>query len=248
VARTVLTDTTRTGHVSNSRLVLRCLAAAAIVTAAVIPMSLKRADAQATTDVPSEEAQFVTLINSLRADVGAGPLTLSAELDPVARAWTGKMVQQGDISHNPNLRAEVTAVTKNWKKLGENVGFDGSIGVDGLHGAFVKSPAHYRNLIDADFDKIAITIVYETADMQAKRPSDDACRTRPCFYVTEQFMDTKEQAATASAQPKSTDGSAPGQLALSKPKPAKAKPAKPKAKPKATKPKVPAAVAPTTTN
>ncbi len=244
VATTISPNTTSKGH--RSSLALRGLMAAAIVTAAILPMSLKRADAQASPDVPSQEAQFVSLINKLRSDVGVGPLTLSPELDPVARNWTGKMLAQGSISHNPNLRAEVTAVTKNWKKLGENVGFDGSIGVDGLHGAFVASKAHYKNLVDADFDKVAITIVYETAEQQSKHASDDACRTLQCFYVTEQFMDTAEQPAS-SAQPKQTDSSAPDQLALSKQK-SKPKPSgKAKPKPVAKKPATPT-TAPKTTN
>jgi uncharacterized protein YkwD len=213
----------------NSSLVLRCVAVATIVTAAILPLSLKKASAEAPVDVTSQEAQFVTMINALRADKGSGPLALSNELDPVARAWTAKMVAQGAISHNPNLAKEVTAVTKNWKKLGENVGFDNTLGVVQLNAAFVASPAHYRNLVDPDFDQVAITIVYETPQQQAAHPADDPCRANPCFYVTEQFMDTAQQPAATSAEPKQTDGSAPSQLALGK---GKAKPtAKPKAKP-----------------
>src|SRR5438128_8986693 len=70
-------------------------------------------------DPASDGQQFVGMINELRASLGAGPLTMDGNLNDIALAWSQKMADAGDISHNPSLRDLVTA---NWNKLGENVG------------------------------------------------------------------------------------------------------------------------------
>src|SRR4051794_5465934 len=55
-----------------------------------------------TTDTGAE-AQFVAKINQLRASKGLSQLAVSGQLTGVARNWTARMVQAGQISHNPNL-------------------------------------------------------------------------------------------------------------------------------------------------
>ncbi len=204
----------RTPHTAGRlRFARRFAIAGLCISAAIAPMSLKGADAQEAPNRDADEAAFVAMINETRAQQGVGPLVVHPELERVARGWTVKMKAAGDISHNPNLRYEVQA---NWRKLGENVGVGPD--VKGLHDAFVKSPNHYRNLVDPAFDQVAVTIEY----------------AGNVFYVTEQFMDTDERKQSSStASPKPTNGAAPDQLALAKPKP-KAKPAK---KPAKAKPK-----------
>ncbi|HEX2850031.1 MAG TPA: CAP domain-containing protein [Acidimicrobiales bacterium] len=105
-------------------------------------------------DPATAEARFVQKINDLRAGKGLRPLEVHPELVTVARAWAAKMAAADRISHNPNLTTEVTA---DWQKLGENVGV--GMTVDALHDAFVASPAHYRNLVDADFAYIGVGVV-----------------------------------------------------------------------------------------
>jgi uncharacterized protein YkwD len=173
---------------------------AALLTAAVLPVTMVGAGAQSTPNRPADEAQFVTLINDLRSSQGLQPLAVHPDLERVARAWTLKMKSAGTISHNPNLKNEVTA---DWRKLGENVGVGSN--VDILHKAFVNSPSHYRNLVDPAFDQIAVTIEYDSNTNE--------------LYVTEQFMDTDDRTtSTSSATPKPTAATAPNELALAKPK------------------------------
>jgi hypothetical protein len=97
------------------------------------------------------ESQFVSRINQLRASKGLSQLRVSSQLTGVARNWTAKMLQAGQISHNPNLASQVSG---NWQKLGENVGV--GYDVDGLMKAFINSPAHYRNLVDPDWNYVGV--------------------------------------------------------------------------------------------
>jgi uncharacterized protein YkwD len=117
---------------------------------------------------PDLEAQFVSRINSLRASKGLSQLKVDSQLLGVARNWTEKMVAAGKISHNPNLSSEVSG---NWTKLGENVGVGPS--VDALMQAFINSPAHYRNLVDPDWNYVAAAVT-RAADGQ--------------LYTTHNFM------------------------------------------------------------
>jgi Cysteine-rich secretory protein family len=103
----------------------------------------------------SAESQFVAKINAIRASHGLSPLAVYSEVTGVARQWTDQMVANGGISHNPNLANDVTA---NWTKLGENVGVGSS--VDSLMTAFVNSPAHYKNIVDPDYNYIGVGVSY----------------------------------------------------------------------------------------
>ena len=149
------------------------------------------------------EARFVVKVNELRVAKGLPALTVDSLLVGVARSWSAKMAQAGEISHNPLL---ATDVTSDWIKLGENVGMGGD--VDVIEAAFERSPAHYKNLVDADFTAIGIGIV----------------ESEGAIYVTQQFQ-------TLAAAPRSntvgaTTAGAPDALSLAMAKgraPAKAK-------------------------
>jgi uncharacterized protein YkwD len=106
-----------------------------------------------TAPAPEFEGQFVSRINSLRASKGLSQLQVSGQLQGVARNWTEQMVRNGQISHNPNLGSQVSG---NWTKLGENVGV--GYDVDGLMQAFINSPAHYKNLVDPDWNYVGVGV------------------------------------------------------------------------------------------
>jgi hypothetical protein len=109
--------------------------------------------AAAQADTVSDESSFVAKINGLRASKGLSTLAVNENLVAKARAWAAQMAAAGRIWHS-TLSDGITA---DWKKLGENVGMGGS--VDGLHAAFVASPHHYENLVDAAFDSVGVGIV-----------------------------------------------------------------------------------------
>jgi uncharacterized protein YkwD len=107
-------------------------------------------------------------INALRADEHLRPLAEDRpDLTAMARSWSASMAQDQGISHRRDLTA---AAPDDWLRVGENVGVGDSIAT--LHDAFVASPMHHRNLVDPDFDTIAVGVVVEVGHL----------------WVTENFM------------------------------------------------------------
>ena len=120
-----------------------------------------------------DEAQFVSLINQLRASVGAGPLSVDSRLTDIARSWSSNMVTTG-LHHNPNLAAQAPG---GWTMLGENVGFGPS--VPQLQSAFTASAHHYANMVQPQFTSIGVGVVESGGTL----------------WVTEDFMATAAAAA-----------------------------------------------------
>lgn len=117
------------------------------------------------------ETEFVRLANALRVGLGLRPLAVDPELTDIARNWSRKMAEQGDIFHNQQLGEAVKA---NWAKLGENVGMGDDLNL--IQGLWEKSPAHYRNLVDPTFELVGIGVVevegtiYVTMDFEKPQP------------------------------------------------------------------------------
>jgi len=135
------------------------------------------------------ESQFVSAINAIRAAHGAQPLQVYGELTGIARSWSDQMVANGGISHNPDFSNEVQAY---WLKLGENVGVGGD--VQSLMNAFVNSPAHYRNIIDPEFNYIGVGVSYDA---------------RGRMYTTHDFMRFEGDSAPADPAPAPEPAPAP---------------------------------------
>ena len=150
----------------------RLLVVMAVTMALVLPLAAPAVADRA--NPAADEQAFVSKINQLRAEHGLRPLTVNGELTTIGRRWAGKMAAAGQISHNKNFPNEVT---QDWEKLGENVGVGSN--VDELHAAFVKSPAHFRNLVDRDFTHIGVGVVY----------ADDGS-----LYTSHQFMKLRASA------------------------------------------------------
>jgi hypothetical protein len=127
------------------------------------------------------EAQFVARINSLRASKGVGPLAVYGELQGIARNWSDQMVANGEISHNPNYAGQVSA---DWRKLGENVGVGSD--VDVLMNAFINSPAHYKNLVDPQYNYIGVGVTYDASGR---------------MYTTHDFMRMDDASAPSNPDP-----------------------------------------------
>lgn len=105
-------------------------------------------------DPGTAEAEFVALINQLRASRGLGALTVDVELTAQARSWAGTMAAQGRIFHAGDLSV---GISSNWQKLGENVGVGGTVGP--LFQAFVDSPPHLANLVDPGYTRVGVGVV-----------------------------------------------------------------------------------------
>ena len=155
----------------------------AVAVAALIGVMAPSASADGNGDSAGDEARFVELINRDRVSAGLVALRLVPELVSVGRGWSGEMIVRdpgGDpcvVSHNPQFGEKVMAP---WQRLGENVGC-GNVDVEYLHGRFMSSPSHYRNIMDPRFDSIGVAVVYD-GDV---------------LYVTQQFMEVREVAIAA---------------------------------------------------
>jgi hypothetical protein len=103
----------------------------------------------------SAEGELLSLINAERTARGLGSLSMFADLKDDALAWSQHLMDQGSLSHNPNL----ASATSSWDKLGENVGVGPNVAA--LHTAFMASPSHRGNVL-GDYDKVGIAVVEES--------------------------------------------------------------------------------------
>lgn len=135
---------------------LRVCAVVVAIAVAALVLPGRPAGAEPT----AAEQAFVVAINGLRADRDLAPLRVDAELSAIARRWAGQMANAGGISHNAGFSGQVTA---NWHKLGENVGRGPD--VEDLMRAFVESPSHYANLVDADFAELGVGVIERDGEL-----------------------------------------------------------------------------------
>lgn len=103
----------------------------------------------------SHESEVLALMNAERAGNGLAPVATHADLRDDALRWSQHLVDEGSLSHNPQL----AAVTTGWDRLGENVGVGPTI--DALHNAFMASSGHRGNVL-GDYDYVGIAVVEET--------------------------------------------------------------------------------------
>ena len=103
----------------------------------------------------SHAGDLLGLMNAERAAAGLAPLATHPDLIDDAATWSQHLMDQGSLSHNPNL----AAVTASWDKLGENVGVGATIA--SLHSAFMGSSSHRGNVL-GDYDHVGIAVVEET--------------------------------------------------------------------------------------
>ena len=158
------------------RAVCRGLIATLATTLALLSMPMLAGTAAA--DNATDESSFVSRINSLRASKGLPSLVVDVRLTDVARAWSASMARRNTLEHNPDLASQAPST---WQKLGENVGYGGS--VSQVQDAFVNSPSHYRNLVDGAFNAVGVGVVWVGSRL----------------WVTQVFMQGPAQTASASA-------------------------------------------------
>lgn len=169
-----------------------------LVTLAVLIGLLTGSPNGAAASAATDEAQFVTLINDLRASRGLPTLEVHAQLVPPSQDWAAHMATTGTLAHAPDLSVGVTV---NWTKLGENVGVAPEGQIQQLFDAFVASPAHLQNLVDPQFRYVGVGVVYDQSGQ---------------MWTTHRFMALDETpAATTTTRPPTT--SAPGRIPATQP-------------------------------
>lgn len=160
-------------------------------------------------DPGADEAQFVALLNQTRARGGLPPLVVDAQLTALARGWAQHQADAGHISHANPISSGVTA---DWLKLGENVGTGGNVQV--IMDAFIASPGHYANIMDPEFTKVGVGVVW----------------VGNALYTTHRFMKlapaapapdpTPEEAAPAEPEPEPVAAARKAEPAPTTPPPA----------------------------
>lgn len=134
-------------------------------------------------DSAADENLFVQMINELRTARGLNPLVVDVELTTQARAWAQQMADDDTLKHTDDMSVGVSAT---WDVLGENVGVHSIHDLDAIFRAFVDSPAHLDNLIDARFDYVGVGVIHTEAGK---------------VWTTHRFMSVREPVAAASTPP-----------------------------------------------
>ncbi len=105
----------------------------------------------------SDEAHVTAMVNGTRSGKGLQRLSTNGGLVNMAREQAVRMLQKGNIFHNPNLGTDIQALNVIWKIAGENVGMGPN--VDLIEQAFLDSPHHYENIVRPNFNSIGVGVV-----------------------------------------------------------------------------------------
>ncbi len=128
-----------------------------LVLLGLIAPSLAGAPAIAQEYKTGDEARVVSLVNGTRSGKGLQRLSTHAGLVNMAREQAVRMLQKGNIFHNPSLGVDIEALNVIWKIVGENVGMGPN--VDLIEQAFLDSPDHYENIVRPNFNSIGVGVV-----------------------------------------------------------------------------------------
>lgn len=131
------------------RLLMLGLVAALLVISAQEPI----------TKEPAQARHLQTLTNQERVDQGIKALKPMDALTDMAFEKASRMAKDGTVYHdNAWLKREAPP---GWCALGENVGMAST--VEAIHGAFMSSPGHKKNILDKQYTHIGVG-VYSDGD------------------------------------------------------------------------------------
>ena len=108
----------------------------------------------------AERNQVIDLVNRSRAQNGLPPLKENVQLSIKADKWAQKLRDVCDLSHS----RLADGAPDEWMKLGENVGYGGTIVQ--VHDAYLNSPGHRANVLDASFNSMGAAAVWGMCDGQ----------------------------------------------------------------------------------
>ena len=119
------------------------LLVAALTLLAVVPTGAQAASS----------SEFVADINAARTSRGGHALTVKGDLTAAAQAQAERMADKSELYHNPNLGGSVS----NWTMLAENVGYGPDVAT--IHAAFMASPGHRANILNAKYTEVGVGVV-----------------------------------------------------------------------------------------
>ncbi len=106
----------------------------------------------------ADRGEVLNLINKTRQNSGLNTLRGSIQLDIKADAWARHLRDKCALSHSRLSNG----APKEWKKLGENVGYGGNI--NQVHIAYLNSPGHKANIMDPSYNQAGTAAVWGTCD------------------------------------------------------------------------------------
>jgi len=107
-----------------------------------------------------ERNEVINLVNASRADAGLNKLTPNVTLSLKADEWAKKLRDACALSHSKLS----DGAPKQWLKLGENVGYGGTIAQ--IHEAYLNSPGHRANIMDPAYTSIGAAAVWGDCEGQ----------------------------------------------------------------------------------
>ncbi|NLA37424.1 MAG: transporter [Actinobacteria bacterium] len=108
----------------------------------------------------AERDEVINLVNQTRAANGLGQLKANPQLSLKADNWAQKLRNDCRLSHS----RLADGAPNEWKKLGENVGYGGTIVQ--VHDAYLNSPGHRANIMDPSFNSMGAAAVWGMCDGQ----------------------------------------------------------------------------------
>jgi uncharacterized protein YkwD len=121
-------------------------------------MVLAVAGATACETTREDRNEVISLINQSRAAAGIGALRENGALNNKADAWAQHLRDICSLEHS----RLADGAPPEWLKLGENVGFGGTIAQ--VHEAYLNSPGHKANIMDRSFNYVGAAAVWGTCD------------------------------------------------------------------------------------
>lgn len=118
----------------------------------------------------AERNQVIDLVNQSRAANGLRPLGGNITLDIKADRWAQHLRDACNLSHSRLS----DGAPKEWRKLGENVGYGGTIAQ--IHDAYLNSPGHRANIMDPAYNSMGAAAVWGT------------CNGAPRVFTVQVFM------------------------------------------------------------
>ena len=129
-----------------------------LITASML-LAIPVASAQGPARDFGSEAGFLSSLNSQRAAGGLGPLALNGSMTAAADGWALSMATGSFLAHADDI---ISGTPSGWTKVGENVGRGQS--VTSLTSAFMNSPGHRANIMDASYTHIGIAVYTHPGD------------------------------------------------------------------------------------
>jgi uncharacterized protein YkwD len=120
---------------------------------------------------PADAVQMLAWANQSRANAGVGPLVMRDAVVNIAQGHSNDMARTNNLFHNDNFFTEAVRILVGGGILGENVAMASTIA--NAQAAFLASPHHLANMVDARFTGAGVAITVDNAGM---------------YWVTEDFV------------------------------------------------------------